>query len=83
MPRERKYGVVTLERGVWPDPDEPVFVLRGRDALMLQALDDYLVSCEAAGSPGLHLSGVRLVREDVLAWQALHPPHVPGSEPGR
>lgn len=52
MAQDLKYGTVTTERGSIPD-DEPVFLLRGRDALAAFALDAYweaaCMTCRAEG----------------------------------
>lgn len=40
MGQDLKYGKVTTEHGSIPE-DEPVFVLRGQDALATFALDEY------------------------------------------
>ncbi len=41
MPRDVKYGEVVIEHGNFPDPDEPVFILRAQDVMAIGTLRDY------------------------------------------
>lgn len=81
---DRKYGKVTTEHGDIPD-DEPVLVLRGRDAATPGALQMYETLCAALGSPERHLNLIRTARHAIEDWQREHPfeVRVPDSERSR
>lgn len=71
MGYDGKYGQITTQFGDIPD-EEPVFVFRGRDRLLVQVLDFYARLCEGNGSPANHVQLVRETRERLDAWQADH-----------
>lgn len=68
MAAEGKYGRITTEFGDIPE-DEPVFLLRGRDAATVAAIQSYEAVCVALGSPQRHLNGVQEARERIRMWQ--------------
>lgn len=72
---DRKYGLVTTERGDIPD-DEPVIVFRGRDQALVPLLQTYVTLCAALGSPQRHLNLVQESREKIRQWQQDHPHRV-------
>lgn len=80
MAIDRKYGLVTLERGTIGE-DEPVVVFRAQDALLPAVLQMYAAMCRNEGSPEHHLQGVLLARDDVIEWQESHQTQVPRSDP--
>jgi hypothetical protein len=79
MAVEGKYGRVTTERGDI-GADEPVFLFRAQDMLLVPVLDHYLTLCAAAGSPQRHLNGIQRDRELIRAWQAENYTQVPQSK---
>jgi hypothetical protein len=53
--------------------DEPVFMLRGRDATALQALHSYAKLCQMAGCNQLHLDGIDQTINKFTAFAVDHP----------
>lgn len=84
MPRDLKYGEITMQHGDVPG-DEPLFIFRGRDALALGAIKAYRETCADAGRPPWHLEMIDRNYEFIAAWQAEHPDRVrlPDSESSR
>lgn len=70
-----KYGVVTTERGDIPR-DEPVFVLRGKDAACPDALLEYADVAMSVGADAEMCDAIRARAEDIRAWQEAHPERV-------
>lgn len=81
MPRDLKYGDVTLQYGDIPE-DEPLFIFRGRDALALHAIQAYREICADVGRPAWHLELIDRNCQSIAAWQADNPGRVrlPDSE---
>lgn len=79
MPRELKYGHVTLEHSSIPD-DEIVVVFRARDAILVPLLANYEVLCATAGSPEHHLALIRSTIDAIQCWQLEHGSRVPTSD---
>ncbi|MFC3453985.1 hypothetical protein [Amycolatopsis speibonae] len=78
MAIDTKYGRVTLENGTIGE-DEPVFVLRGQDALAPEVLAEYRRLCVVAGSPSKHLDGIDAATSAVVEWQQNNRTQVPQS----
>jgi hypothetical protein len=55
-----------------PD-DEPLFLLRGRDAVALRAITAYLNECEEYGCNDLHLAGIQQARQKFTEFAINHP----------
>jgi hypothetical protein len=49
--------------------DEPVFVFRGQDRLMLRALTAYAEACRGEGCSPQHCEGVDTAVTQIHAWQ--------------
>jgi hypothetical protein len=81
---DRKYGKVTTEHGVIPD-DEPVIVIRARDALSCPAISAYHELCAKKGSPQRHLTIIESTYAAFADWQEANPEKVrtPDSESSR
>jgi hypothetical protein len=71
MPRDNKYGQITLEHGTIPE-DEPVVVFRARDRFLPRLLEAYYQLCEAGGSPAFHLETIQESIDQANAWQMEH-----------
>lgn len=65
---DHKYGAITAEKKEFHD-GEPVFVLRGGDALAPLAILDYARRCSAAGCDREHYEDVVKCSEEMRAWQ--------------
>jgi len=79
MPKDLKYGEVTLERQRNIQDDEPVFVFRAQDAMLPAILGVYYELCLLNGSPAHHLQGIERAREAVEEWQRFNEAQVPTS----
>jgi hypothetical protein len=79
MPRDRKYGQVTLENQRNIGADEPVFVFRYQDLFLLPILRSYRQLCVLGGSPAEHIDLLDEVMDDVQRWQQLNGSKVPTS----
>jgi hypothetical protein len=75
MGYDLKYGKVTTEHGDIGE-DEPVFVFRGRDKLLLKILSYYLFICAKAGTTDFHIGTVLKNIKIVRQWQADNPDRV-------
>lgn len=73
-----KYGQVTTEKRSIGE-DEPVFILRARDALAGPMLEIYRVLCTLAGSPQEHLNALQDTYDAIASWQAENGTQVPQS----
>lgn len=71
MGYDLKYGQITVEheRRIPIAGDEPVFLFRAKDRLLLELLDKYRELCVADGCLPEHLAGIAAARESVAAWQ--------------
>lgn len=78
MAIDTKYGKVTTECACLTD-DEPVVVLRGKDALLIDLLDHYAELSRKAGSPDHHLEWIAHTQDTIEKWQETHPTEVPQS----
>lgn len=81
MPYDQKYGKITTEHGNL-SADEPVFIVRPRDAAAMDVLGAYLSRCVKLGSPLSHLHMVLDKVEEFRKWRADYPDkiHVPDSK---
>lgn len=79
MPRDLKYGQVTLENQRNIADDEPVFVFRAQDVMLPAILGVYYELCLLNGSPGNHLQGIERARATIEEWQSLNETQVPTS----
>jgi hypothetical protein len=79
MPRDNKYGQVTIERGTIRD-DEPVMIFRAQDALAPRVIRAYREMCREAGSPQRHLMAIDDALSSIEAWQADNPIQTPSSD---
>lgn len=71
MPKDRKYGNVTLEKRQDAPPDEPCFVLRAQDILAPIAVRAYadLVEASIPGAPGRNMADhIRGQADQMAAW---------------
>lgn len=80
MAIDKKYGRVTLERGTIGE-DEPVFVFRAQDELLLPVLNVYMQLALVAGSPTRHIAAIVDNFETIESWQASNPTKIPSSDP--
>lgn len=83
MGYSRKHGRVTTERKQVPE-DEPVFVIRGADAMACPLLSAYYERCTAGGAEAEHLASVEAEYTRFADWQEAHPERVkvPDTRPG-
>jgi hypothetical protein len=72
MATEQKYGRATVERGTIGG-DEPVFIIRAKDALACPAISAYWQLCEVNHADAAHLDGVGAAYTAVADWQEAHP----------
>lgn len=77
MAFDNKYGRIILEHGHHIPEDEPVFIVRAQDKLLLKVLGFYLAKALEAGSPQEHLDKVIDTANMVREWQATHTTKVP------
>ena len=71
MATSSKYGQVTLEQGGVPD-DEPVFVVRAKDATAVELLSYYWLLCQQYGASQAQLDAIRAESQRLMAWQRAH-----------
>lgn len=76
MSAESKYGNVVTEFGSIGQ-DEPVFLLRARDALAVKTVSDYWVRAVDAGCSDAFQDSLSDVMETFLAWQEENETKVP------
>lgn len=76
--KDLKYGKVTFEKGDIGE-DEPVFVFRAQDKMLLSVLTVYFGMCLDAGSPPRHLSKIAENISVVSQWQADNYTKIPES----
>ena len=74
MAHDAKYGRVTVEHepGNPLGDDEPVFLLRARDATAVSVLYAYAAICAKANSPTEHVDAVEDLAETFREWQTNH-----------
>lgn len=65
-------GDVTKLDGTPLPEDEPLFLFRSQDKLLILVLEHYLELCRSAGSPETNLTPLMQTIEIVKAWQAAH-----------
>lgn len=53
--------------------DEPVFPLRGRDAMAVATIECYRELCVAGDSPPDHLAAIDAAAEAMRSWQQANP----------
>lgn len=76
MSIEGKYGTVITEFGSIGQ-DEPVFLLRARDALAVKTISDYWIRAIDAGCSQGFQDSLSGVMETFLAWQEENETKVP------
>jgi len=76
---DSKYGRVSFENGDIKE-DEPVFVFRAQDALMVPMLNSYWFMCHQVGSPQEHLDKILETIKEIKDWQEENTIKVPTSE---
>lgn len=76
MPLDRKYGKVTTElvkntdgEELWPDPDEPVFIIRAKDRSSIAAIMCYAVGARALGADQSFIDDINASVRRFDAWQ--------------
>jgi hypothetical protein len=77
MPRDLKYGEVTLEHK--PDSltdDEPVIVFRAQDGITKHLLHQYREDCVQAGCTRAHIDMVDAAANRFEEWQDENPERV-------
>ena len=82
-----KYGRVIIERdiyailgegweeraeGLFIPSDEPLFLLRGKDAATVGTIASYADRCKALGSPAEHVMAAERFGGEILRWQGEH-----------
>lgn len=78
---DRKYGHVTFEKGDIGE-DEPVFVFRAQDALLIDTLHAYYTICRNRAVGGVHLGNIEGSIDSITKWQAEHFTKLPESKNG-
>lgn len=79
MAVDLKYGRVQTEFGDIGE-DEPVFIFRAQDKLLLDVIGDYRSDCVAAGSPQHHLDAIDESARRIREWQSENYTRVPNSD---
>jgi hypothetical protein len=81
MPRDLKYGHVTIEHGDIGE-DEPVVIFRAADKLLVPVLDMYADLCRRSHCTEHHLAAIGEARAFVSEWQMNedNPVRLPASE---
>ena len=64
-------------------PDEPVFILRGRDSQAAEAIEFYISLCNIAGTPEDRLTAMDDVVAKFKAYRESHAVKIPGSTHGK
>lgn len=64
--RDAKYGFLKID-GI-PD-DEPVFIIRAKDACAPQTIRQYAENAARSGSPAEHHSSARRQADAIQSWQ--------------
>lgn len=75
----RELDACDREYGLTFPADEPLFLLRGQDKAVLDALiggQDYEDACVDAGASREHLAAVQAAADEITAWQRAHPDRV-------
>lgn len=70
--KEGKYGDVTSSTKEFHE-GEPVFILRGQDAVAPKAIMAYAQLCQAQGCDDGHVNQVMLVAQKMRSWQSGNP----------
>ena len=68
MARDLKYGKIITEYGTFSDESEPVFLLRGKDVLALEALLHYREQAERFGCTTTFCDQVQIALERFAEW---------------
>lgn len=84
MGNDLKFGRITTERGDIP-ADEPLFLIRGKDASAPAAIERYAEEAQAVGAAADLVETCRERAEQIRAWQLAHPERVkvPDQVPGQ
>lgn len=74
MAIDLKYGFVAVEKepGNPFGDNEPIFIIRGRDALAISVIQQYKIMCELGGSPQEHIDSIEKVVDFFESWQELN-----------
>lgn len=72
MARDGKYGNIICEKTALL-PDEPVFLLRGKDLLVPQAIRMYANRCKQAGCDPKHIDACLVRAAEIEQWQKENP----------
>ena len=72
MPKDLKYGKVTLENQRSLKDDEPVFVLAAHDPLAMSVIETYRTLANLRGAPVQHIERVQAALDTFLEWQLEH-----------
>lgn len=76
MAQDSKFGRVTTEFGDIPE-DEPVFLIRAKDMLAVEALWAYRGLSRAGGCNSEHLSALEHTIATFEEWQVSNPTKLP------
>lgn len=68
MAFDGKYGIITAEKKQF-HPGEPIFLLRGTDALAPMAIEKYADICENYGCGSEHVTAIRAHAARIAKWQ--------------
>lgn len=63
-----KYGRITAEKKEFRE-NEPVFLIRGTDALAVETIYSYAKYCQAAGCGQEHIEQIEIHLEKIRKWQ--------------
>lgn len=58
-------------------PDEPVFIIRGQDAVAAQAILDWAMRAQMAGASAEKVAYARIFAGEVREWQAVRGTKIP------
>ena len=72
MARDGKFGIV-LDEARRLLPNEPVFIIRGKDAVAPAAIRAYAKESALRGASPEHVAECQQVAEEIEAWQANNP----------
>lgn len=78
---DNKYGEVEFKTPRRLKPNEPIFIFRGQDQLLLPTLYLYLDLCRDSGSPERHLLKLEESIRRIEDWQRENTTKVPSSDP--
>jgi hypothetical protein len=79
MAKDLKYGKASLQYGSIGE-DEPIFIFRAQDRLLLNILNYYYSLCAEEGSPPHHLEAIRESIRITTEWQHSNATRIPNSD---